>query len=227
MATTTTAPTKAAPAAPKPAVQAAAPAALPAWLLNPRILGGVVGGIAVIAATAWFISSSATRKEAFAGRALQTARQAAEAGNLPLAASELQKVSQTYKGTRAGNEAVLSLNQVRLVNNQAELAVVGLREFAASNPKGYTAQAQALLGVALENTKKPAEAAAAYQAAANAADLDYLKAQYLLDAGRAWVDAGKPDEAAKAYREVIAKYEKTEALTEAKVRLAEVTKGTN
>jgi tetratricopeptide (TPR) repeat protein len=196
-------------------------------MTNPKLLGSVIGGIAVVVAGAWFICSSATRKEAFGARALQSARQAAESGNLPLAASELQKVAQTYKGTRAGNEAVLSLNQVRLVNNQAELAVGGLREFAASNPKGYTAQAQALLGVALENTRKPAEAAAAYQAAANAAELDYLKAQYLLDAGRAWLDAGKPDEAAKAYREIVTKYDKTAALVEAKVRLAEVTKGQN
>jgi outer membrane protein assembly factor BamD (BamD/ComL family) len=198
---------------------------MPAWLQNPRVLGGVLGGVALVAAAVWFVNSSAARKEDFANRALQAARQAAESGNLPLASSELQKVSQTYKGTRAGSEAVLSLNQVRLLNNQAELAVVGLREFAATNPKGYVAQTQALLGVALENTKKPAEAAAAYLAAANAAEVDFLKAQYLLDAGRAWVAAGKPDEATKAYREVMTKYEKTPSLTEAKVRLAELTKG--
>jgi outer membrane protein assembly factor BamD (BamD/ComL family) len=224
MATTTTAPTKAAPAAPTPIASINA-AGTPAWLHNPRIIGGVLGGIAVIAAAVWFVNSSSTRKEEFARRALQGARQAAEAGNLPLASSELLKVSQTYKGSRAANEAVLSLNQVRLLNNQAELAVVGLREFAATNPKGYVAQTQALLGVALENTKKPAEAAAAYLAAANGAEVDFLKAQYLIDAGRAWTLAGKPEEAAKAYRELIAKYEKTPALTEAKVRLAEITKG--
>jgi outer membrane protein assembly factor BamD (BamD/ComL family) len=224
MATTTTAPTKAAPTAPTPVAPATA-AAMPAWLQNPRVLGGVLGGIALVAAAVWFVRSSATRKEDFANRALQGARQAAESGNLPLAASELQKVSQTYKGTRAGTEAVLSLNQVRLLNNQAELAVVGLREFAATNPKGYVAQTQALLGVSLENTKKPAEAAAAYLAAASAAEVDFLKAQYLLDAGRAWVAAGKPEEAAKAYRDIIAKFEKTPAVTEAKVRLAELTKG--
>jgi outer membrane protein assembly factor BamD (BamD/ComL family) len=198
---------------------------MPAWAQNPRVLGGVLGGIAVIAAAVWFINSSSARKEEFGSRALQSARQAAEAGNLPLAASELQKVSQTYKGTRAGTEAVLSLNQVRLLNNQAELAVVGLKEFAATSPKGYVAQTQALLGVALENTKKPAEAAAAYLAAAAAAEVDFLKAQYLIDAGRAWAQAGKPEEAEKAYREIIANYPKTAALTEAKVRLAELTKG--
>jgi outer membrane protein assembly factor BamD (BamD/ComL family) len=224
MATTTTAPTKAAPAASTP-VAPAKPAAMPAWVQNPRVLGGVLGGIAVIAAAVWFINSSSARKEEFGSRALQSARQAAEAGNLPLAASELQKVSQTYKGTRAGTEAVLSLNQVRLLNNQAELAVVGLKEFAATSPKGYVAQTQALLGVALENTKKPAEAAAAYLAAAAAAEVDFLKAQYLIDAGRAWAQAGKPEEAEKAYREIIANYPKTAALTEAKVRLAELTKG--
>ena len=198
---------------------------MPAWVQNPRVLGGVLGGIAVIAAAVWFINSSSVRKEEFGSRALQSARQAAEAGNLPLAASELQKVSQTYKGTRAGTEAVLSLNQVRLLNNQAELAVVGLKEFAATNPKGYVAQTQALLGVALENTRKPAEAATAYLAAAAAAEVDFLKAQYLIDAGRAWAQAGKPAEAEKAYREIIANYPKTATLTEAKVRLAELTKG--
>jgi TolA-binding protein len=79
--------------------------------------------------------------------------------------------------------------------------------------------------VALENTKKPADAAGAYLAAAAAAEVDFLKAQYLIDAGRAWAQAGKSEEAAKAYREIIANYPKTAALTEAKVRLAELTKG--
>ena len=55
MATTTTAPTKAAPAAPTP-VAPAAPAAVPAWLQNPRVLGGVLGGIALVAAAVWFVN---------------------------------------------------------------------------------------------------------------------------------------------------------------------------
>ncbi len=59
---------------------------------------------------------------------------AAEQGNLPLAASELQKVTQTYSGTRSAVEAMLVLNQVRMVNGQTELAVVGLKEFIAKNP---------------------------------------------------------------------------------------------
>ena len=121
---------------------------------------------------------------------------------------------------------MLALNQVRLINNQAELAVVNLRSFIAGSPnRVFEAQAQGLLGAALENTRKPDEAAAAYQAAAKAADVDYLKASYLLDAGRALLDAGKPAEAEKAYREILDKYGKTALKTEAEVRLGELTKG--
>jgi outer membrane protein assembly factor BamD (BamD/ComL family) len=226
MATTTTATSKTtAPASPAPA--AAAPAfRAPAWLLNPKLVGGALLAVALVGGGIWFANSSAKRKEAFAGRALEQARSAAESGNLPLAASELQKITETYGGTRAATEAVLALNQVRMINNQAELAVVNLREFIASGPdRNYLAQAQALLGSALENTRKPVEAAESYAAAAKAADVDYLKAQYLLDAGRAWETAGKADEAIKSYREVTEKYGKTQLKTEAEVRLAELTKG--
>ena len=55
--------------------------------------------------------------------------------------------------------------------------------------------------------------------------MDYLKAQYLLSAARAYGNAGKVDEAVKALQTIIDKYPKTTALTEAKVRLAELTQG--
>ena len=180
----------------------------------------------VVVAGAWFWKTTVARKEAFASRAVQQARMAAEQGNLPLAASELQKVTQTYAGTRSAVEAMLVLNQVRMVNGQTELAVVGLREFIAKNPPvEYRVPAYGLLGVALENTKKPLEAAAAYEQASAGAQVDYLKADYLLQAGRAYRDGGKPDLAIKAYQKVIDTYPKTPALNEAEVRLAEMTKG--
>ncbi len=185
---------------------------------------GVAGGLLLVGAGAWFVKTSAARKEAFASAAVQQARMAAEQGNLPLAASELQKVTQTYSGTRSAVEAMLVLNQVRMVNGQTELAVVGLREFIAKNPPmEYRVPAYGLLGVALENTKKPLEAAAAYEQASSGAQVDYLKADYLLQAARAYRDGGKPDEAIKAYQKIIKDYSKTPALNEAQVRLAELT----
>ena len=82
-----------------------------------------------------------------------------------------------------------------------------------------------MLAAALENAGRPADAAASYQAASDAAVVDYLKAEYLVDAGRAWLAAGRRQEAEQAYRTVVTRFAETAALTEAKVRLAELTEG--
>jgi tetratricopeptide (TPR) repeat protein len=182
--------------------------------------------LALVALVVWMFITSARRKEAFANRELIRARAAAEQGNLPLAASELQKLIDAYRGTDAAMNAQISLNQVRLINGQTDLAVVSLREFLASNPPPkFVAPAQGMLGSGLEMAGQPGEAAEAYQKAADATDIAYLKAEYLVDAGRAWRNAGKLDEARKAYATVLSDYGDTPSKTEATVRLAELTKG--
>ncbi len=191
-----------------------------------RQLAAVAIALAVVALVAWFVISSGRRKEEFAARNLNQARAAAEAGNLPLASSELQKLIQTYRGTDAASEAVITLNQVRMVNGQSELAAVGLRDFLATKPDPkYAAPASGLLGAALENSQKWSDAGEAFANASKAADLPYLKARYLVDAGRAFREAGTPQQAIAVYREIIEKYSKTSSLTEAQVRLAELTHG--
>ena len=92
-------------------------------------------------------------------------------------------------------------------------------------PASADARAYGLLGTALENAKRPAEAAEAFRSASKSADLDYLQARYLIDAGRAYRTAGKIAEAQAAYREVIKKHPEAPSVTEAKVRLAELTDG--
>jgi outer membrane protein assembly factor BamD (BamD/ComL family) len=189
----------------------------------------LITALAIIAATVivgWFVLESGKRKEQFAARSLNQARAAAEAGNLPLASSELQRLITTYKGTDAASEAVITLNQVRMINGQSELAAVGLRDYLGKKPdKKYVAPAYGLLGAALENSKRWAEAAEAYTNAANSAEVDYLKASYLVDAGRSYREAGKLAEAERAYRTVLQKYPKSPRFTEAQVRLAELTQG--
>jgi outer membrane protein assembly factor BamD (BamD/ComL family) len=206
---------------------AEAPAATTPWYQRHKryVLAGIVI-LAVVALVAWFVMASGKRKEEFAARSLNQARAAAEAGNLPLASSELQRLISAYQGTDAASEAVITLNQVRMVNGQSELAVVGLREFLAAKPKQqYVPPATGLLGAALENSKHWVEAANAYTQASNAADVDYLKAEYLVDAGRAFREGGRSEDAAKAYRTVLQKYPRTPSVTEAEVRLAELTDG--
>ncbi len=203
------------------------PAATTPWYQRHRryLLAGLVV-LAVGTLAAWFVMASERRKEEFAARSLNQARAAAEAGNLPLASSELQRLISAYKGTDAASEAVITLNQVRMVNGQSDLAIVGLREFLAGKPEPqYVPPATGLLAAALENSKKWIEAANAYTQASNASDVEYLKAKYLVDAGRAFREGGKLEDAAKAYRTVLQKYPKTPSVTEAEVRLAEVTDG--
>lgn len=191
-----------------------------------RTLTIIVAVVAVLALAAWMVVTSGKRKEQFATQALLQARSIAEQGNLPLAATEFQKIIDTYRGTDAAQEAVLGINQVRLINAQSDLAAVGLREFLGTNPDPrYAAPAQALLGAALENAGRPADAAAAYQEASRIAPIDYLKAEYLLSAGRALLAAGKPGEAEEAYRTVVEEHPETASFTEAQVRLSELTAG--
>ena len=182
--------------------------------------------VAAVGLITWFLITSGRRKEEFAARSLNQARSAAEAGNLPLASSELQKLIQTYKGTDAATEAVITLNQVRMVNGQSELAAVGLKDFLATKPAPeYAAPANGLLGAALENARRFDGAGGAFLAASQAAELSYLKAGYLLDAARCYREAGKTQQAITTYREIIQKYPKTASVTEAQVRLAELTDG--
>ena len=194
------------------------------WAERNRTLLMVVGGVLVVAALgAWLLGTTAKRKEAFAGQQLSQARAIAEAGDLPRAAAEFQRISESFRGTDAGQFAVIGLNQVRMISGQTELAVIGLREFLATGPEPrFSASAQALLGAALENTGKPQEGAAAYQAASDAADTPYLKADFLLQAGRAWASAGDTAKSMAAYQRVLDEFGEMPAVTEAKVRLAEL-----
>ena len=217
--------------APKKSEPVKAPAAESAdpmtWVrAHQKLVLGIAGVVVVLALGTWVVMETGQRRQLRAAEALDQARNIAESGNLPLAASELQKIIETFSGTDAATEAVVTLNQVRMVNGQSELAVVSLQEYLKTNPKKvYKVPAQGLLGEALENAGRPEEAGAAYLGAAEDAEVDYLKAQYLLSAARAYANAGKVEEAVKALQTIIDKYSKTTALTEARVRLAELTQG--
>ncbi|HET9294991.1 MAG TPA: tetratricopeptide repeat protein [Gemmatimonadales bacterium] len=193
---------------------------------NQKLLLWGLAALGVIALGGWVTVESGKRKERMAAVQLDQARNAAESGNLPLAASELQKLIDTYRGTESAREAVITLNQVRMVNGQSELAVVGLEDYLKTNPKpDYAVPARGLLGQALENVKRFDQAAAAYEEASQGADVDYLKAQYLLSAARAYRAAGKPADATRVLLVIREQYPDTPSRTEADVRLAELTEG--
>ena len=179
--------------------------------------------VAIIGIAVWLYITSEARKQAFADAALSQARAEVQAGNLPLAASDLSRLVDRYAGTRAADEAVVQLNQVRLLSGQSALAVQDLQKFVA---KGHRPDVQAscwsLLGGGLEAQGKLKEAAAAYRQGAEIAPHDFLKAQGLLDAGRVLGLAGDSAGARAAYSEVVAKYGQLAQAAEARVRLGEL-----
>lgn len=190
---------------------------------NQRVLIGLAAGLVIAASGIWFVLEYRGRKEAAAEQALEQARFATQSGNLALAASDLSRMIESYAGTRAGDEAVILLAQVRLVQGQASLAVDELR---AAIGRGLDPQfqsgASSLLGVALEDLGNLSDAGKAYEDAAAAAWYDDLAAQYLNDAGRAYALAGDSARAIASYERVVRDYPAVQAVTEAKVRLTEL-----
>lgn len=188
-----------------------------------RILG--IGGavVLVIALAVWFTITAGRRKQVYAGTALEQCREAAAQANFGVAVQCYTRVASTFSGTPAASEATLGIAQTHLVAGQNELAITGLMDFLRTNPPPEAASpANSLLGTAYENVGKFPEAETAYRKASDIATVEYLKASALLDAARAALLANKADEAKAIYNEIITKYSKSGAMTEAQVRLAEI-----
>lgn len=199
---------------------------LGAWFSAHKQVTSWVGAIVVIGALlfVWQMSNK-SRTEAAASRDLQAARFAYENQNLPLAASGLAKVIADYDGTNAAEEARLLLGNVRLLQGQPQQALSVLQDYAGGAGKAYRAQAYSLMGAAYENMGRFREAGGAYETGSTAGRLDFLKAQLLADAGRAWTAAGDTAKAVADYQRILKEFKNEAAATEARVRLAELTKG--
>ena len=196
------------------------------WTRTHRQATSWISTIVIVGAVLFVWTASSTRRsEAIAGRQLQGARYAFDNNNLPLAASELARIIENYSGTSAAAEGRLLLAQVRLTQGQAQQAVELMKDWAPRAGAGFRAQAYGLLGAAYENLGKARDAAEAYQNGAERARMSFLKAQMLSDAGRAWAAAGDTTKAIAAYRRIVDDMPKEPAVTEATVRLGELTKG--
>jgi tetratricopeptide (TPR) repeat protein len=179
--------------------------------------------VAVLLATWTVVTGRQTEQRA--AEQLNQARFAFENQNLPLAVSEFARVIENFSGTKAAEEAMILLAQVRLVQGQSEQAVQVLRDFAPNAGPAYRAQAYGLLGAAYENLGRSSDAATAYEEGSRRALWRFLAAQLLSDAGRAWTAAGDTGRAVAAYQRIVLEYDGTAQVTEAKVRVGELTRG--
>lgn len=196
------------------------------WINAHRKMSSWIAAILIVAAGlfAWKLVTDRRLEEA-ASRELQGARYAFENQNLPLARSELARVVENYSGTNAAEEGRLLLANVHMLEGRSQQAIELMRGYAPGAGRAFRAQAYGLLGAAYENTNRFREAAEAYESGAEAGRLDFQKAQLLSDAGRAWTSAADTARAIAAYKRIIEDFPKEGMVTEAKVRLGELTKG--
>jgi predicted negative regulator of RcsB-dependent stress response len=165
-----------------------------------RLLGLALIAVAVVVAGTLLVRSANEKKGASASRALADAQRSVASGNLPLASADLQKVIAQYGSTPAGTEARLLLAQVHFQQNKVAEGMKVLDEVGGGGV--LAASVHALRAAGLEQSGKPAEAAAEYLKAADAAQLSTEKESYRSDAARAYAAANRKEEALKIWQEM-------------------------
>ena len=192
--------------------------------INSRMIttGAVV--VALAAFGFWFVQRTALNAAVNSDRQLLVAKQSMNAGNAALAEADLKKVVDKYGDKPAGAEAGMLLAQLRLDKGDFPGAVAGLRDLASKVSSGpNAAQVRGLLGDAISQSGKPAEAAGEYERASGLSAGPNEKQMWLSKAARAYVAAGNAVQARKLYEALAAQSENAAVAAEARVRLGELT----
>ena len=114
------------------------------------------------------------------------------------------------------------LAQLRLDKGDAAGAVTWLQEMAGKAKGPSEPAVRGLLGDALSQANKPAEAAAEYEKAAGLSNLPGEKAMLQIKAAYAYLNGGKSAEARKLFQVLATSPESPALAAEAKVRLGEL-----
>ena len=178
------------------------------------VLAVVIGGI-------WFYERSQAIKSQRAEAAYFQARQAVEAGNLPLGVSDLQKVINRYEGTPAGTQSAMTLAQAYYDQNKFKEGIAALKKAESKAPKEFQASIHVLEAAGYEGLKDLANAAEQFKLAATTTRFPNDKSEYLASAARDYQAAGKAAEAKAIWTE-LAKDENPAVSGEARVRLGEL-----
>lgn len=191
--------------------------------LNSKQALGILGALALVIGGWWFYSRSQALKAEKAEKAYFQALQSVGSGNMPLAISDLRKLTVRYEGTRPAIQGSIALAQ--LLYDQGKYAE-GLSELnkvdEGDADKAFLASGlHRLKAAGLEQQAKFSEAAAEYGKAADASSFPADKSLYMGDQARALTSAGKRAEAKAIWTE-LAQDEKSAVASEARVRLGEL-----
>ena len=191
------------------------------FMLHKREASWAIMALAIIILGYWYYERSEALKAQRGEAAYFQARQSAAAGNLPLAASDLQKVATRYEGTRAGAQASITLAQVLYQEKKFKEGIAALKRAEAQAPADFRPSIHVLQAGGYEELKDFISAAEQNKIAARETRFPVDKAQYQADAARDYMAAGKTEDAKAIWTE-LAKDETGPMAAEAKVRLGEL-----
>ncbi len=194
--------------------------------INSRLvsIGAIV--VAGIAFGVWFVQRTAMNESISADRQLLTAKQSLNSGNAPLAEADLKKVVAKYADKPSGTEAGLLLAQLKIDKGDYQGAVTDLTSLSGKVSSGPSAATvRGLLGDAVAQLGKPAEAAVEYEKASALATGPNERFYWKAKAGRAYLLAGKNPEGRKIFEDLAAQQDNEAVATEARVRLGELSAG--
>lgn len=184
-----------------------------------------IASVVVLVAGAgfWFYQRNQQSQAIAAERALVMATEAMKAGNLQLAQNDLQKLYTHYKKTGAGVQAAVQLTQIDYNTGKFQEGVTRLQQVAGSSAASNdVASIMSLEGDGYAQMGKNAEAAKAYQAAADASPFQNEKALQLSKAARAYRVAGDTAKARDIWTRLLNDPDAQSMAAEARVRLGEL-----
>lgn len=188
--------------------------------LNSKVLS--TGAVIVVLAAAGFLFYQRLQqnRQVSASRMLLQAKNSMGSGNLQLAQSDLQKVTAQYANTGAGVEATMLLAQIDFDQGKYQDGITKLDKIGTKGENAATVLS--LKGDGLAQMAKMADAAKAYQDAANASVYDNEKVFQRSKAARAFQAAGDTAKAREVWTSLLNDPKAQTSAAEARVRLGEL-----
>ncbi|MDM7913868.1 MAG: tol-pal system YbgF family protein [Candidatus Eisenbacteria bacterium] len=172
----------------------------------PYLLAAVALVVAVFVVLQVMQRSKASGERAAAVLVLEGENQY-QNGNLSEALSKFQQAADRYGGSRSGKLATMRTGDIQMELGNVAEAKARYEKFLRASPEGGLLRSSALRGLAgaLESSGQKEEAAKRFLEAADVPDSP-LQFDDLLSAGNAYLDAGKLDDAEKAFQRAIAEH---------------------
>jgi predicted negative regulator of RcsB-dependent stress response len=192
--------------------------------INSRALTAGAVLVVVAGAAFWFYGRSKQIQAGNAEKALQTAKQSMNAGNVPLAQTDLQKVYAKYGNTSAGVEAAMLLAQLDYDSGKFQDGISTLQKVSGSSAaNGVEATVRSLEGDGYAQMGKMSDAAKQYESAADATGYETEKAYQRAKAARAYQTAGDTAKARQIWTDISTDPRYSTMAAEARIRLGELT----